>query len=210
MDGDNLGPLELQLKSGKETFTSDGAPLDFDVLEFWRWSTSDLVDNTTRGVLAEFIVAKALGIDTTLPREGWATWDLNWRVAPDTTLAIEVKSAAYLQSWGQKRLSTIQFVVPRRRGFDAVANELEQSASRHAHVYVFCLLAHQDKTTIEPTDLDQWRFWAVPTKHLDDRQRSQHSITLNSLITLAGEPVTFGELTAKVRRAGHEHLGVSD
>jgi hypothetical protein len=31
------------------------------VSDFWRWGFSNLTDNTTRGVLAEFLVASALG-----------------------------------------------------------------------------------------------------------------------------------------------------
>jgi hypothetical protein len=31
--------------------------LDATVSDFWRWAFSDLRDNTTRGILAEFLVA---------------------------------------------------------------------------------------------------------------------------------------------------------
>jgi hypothetical protein len=52
------------LRSGKEPFHSGGLDLGFSLLEFWRWRSSDLVSNTLRGVLAEFIVAKALDLPT--------------------------------------------------------------------------------------------------------------------------------------------------
>ena len=32
---------------------------DFNLLSFWKWAASDLVDNTWRGVPAEYLVAKA-------------------------------------------------------------------------------------------------------------------------------------------------------
>ena len=39
--------------------------------EFWEWAYDDLLTNTTRGVLAEYIVATALGIrDTKRVRMG--------------------------------------------------------------------------------------------------------------------------------------------
>ena len=206
MRDSGLGPLKLNLKSGTEQFSKPGGTAGFDVLEFWRWSASDLVLNTTRGALAEFIVAKALDLDVSRPREGWATWDLSWPISPDTTLAIEVKSSAYLQSWGQKDYSVIQFVVPKRRGYDAVENELESSASRHAHVYVLALLAHKDKATLDPLNLEQWRFYVLPTTKLDDRTRSQHSITLKSLEGLAGDSIGFDGLASAVKHAGLEQL----
>lgn len=76
--------------------------LDFDVYGFWRWRCSDLVSNATRGVLAEYIVAKALGVAEGV-REEWASYDLT---TPGGT-RIEVKSAAYIQSWHQETFSDI-------------------------------------------------------------------------------------------------------
>jgi hypothetical protein len=208
VNGDNLGPLEVSRKSGDEQFSVNERLAGFDLLEFWRWSASDLVDNTARGILAEFLVAKALGINTQRPRVSWAVWDLDWEMMPGLTLAIEVKSSAYVQCWGQKTLSTVQFVVPPRRAFDAENNVLDDVAARHAHVYVFALLAHRDKRTIDPMRLEQWQFYCLATKRLDERTRSQHSITLPSLEALTGPAVEFEALPDAVRRAGCEQLGL--
>ena len=69
--------------SGAGPFHADGDPAGFDLLDLWRWSTSDLVTNTTLGVLAEYIVARALGIGTDGVRQAWRTFDLlaedGWR-----------------------------------------------------------------------------------------------------------------------------------
>jgi hypothetical protein len=199
-----LGRLKIRRLSGLEVFHNNGVPHDFAVADFWSWSTSDLVDNTTRGVLAEYIVARALAIPTDQARDDWGAFDLR----TDEGLRIEVKSAAYVQSWTQQRLSTIQFVVSKRLGWDPETNEMGTEARRHADIYVFALLAHRDKTTIDPLDLSQWQFWAVPTRDLDERSRSQHSITLTSLLKLAGDPVGFEGLTAAVNEAAHEYGGV--
>ncbi len=47
------GPIDVKSKTGEESFTENGQKLNFDLKSFWRWSMSDLVSNTTRGVLAE-------------------------------------------------------------------------------------------------------------------------------------------------------------
>jgi hypothetical protein len=47
---------------GSERF----AGVDATVADFWRWAFSDLRDNATRGMFAEFLVAKAAG-DQRLP-----------------------------------------------------------------------------------------------------------------------------------------------
>jgi hypothetical protein len=94
-------------------------------------------DNTERGVLAEFIVPTALGIPADGVREGWAAWDLT----TPGGVRVEVKSAAYLQSWAQKKLSRISFSTPRTLTWDADGRGFADVAWRHAHVYVFALLA---------------------------------------------------------------------
>ena len=107
-----------------------------------------------------------------------------------------------MQSWSQKKLSAIQFVVPRKRGWDPETNVMEEEPSRHAQVYVFALLAHKDKATVDPLNLSQWRFCVLPTRVLDERARSQHSITLSSLEAVAGAPIDFWSLGKAVSRAG--------
>jgi len=194
MAENKLGPFEPTFKSGDVQFTSAGTPSRFELLEFWRWSASDLLDNTTRGVLAEYLVAKALNIAIRQPRESWSSWDLTWIVPNGATIKVEVKSAAYLQSWGQKDHSKIQFVVPKRRGFDSVNNRFDATPKRHTDLYVFALLNHKAKATVDPTNRDQWCFWVLPTSKLDARTRSQHSIGLRALQDLAGEAVHFEHL----------------
>jgi len=193
-----LGRLQVRRLSGDEVFHTNGLSAGFDVLDFWRWSTSDLIMNTTRGVLAEYIVARALGIPTHDVRDAWISYDL---VRPANGLRVEVKSAAYVQSWAQERLSEIKFLVPKRQGWDPETNSMDPKARRHAHIYVFALLAEKDQTRLNPLDLSQWQFWVVPTKDLDARKRSQHSITLNSLRKLAGDPVDFDGLRVAAERA---------
>ena len=167
---------------------------DYTVLDFWSWSASDLVSNATRGCLAEFIVAKALGISTIDVRDEWAAYDL---ITPDG-VKIEAKSAAYVQSWAQKRHSPIQFVTPKTRAWDPDTNLQATEAKRQADVYVFALLAHKDKATVDPLDLGQWRFYVLPTVTLDSRTRSQHSITLKTLDRICGDPVAYHDLRALV------------
>ena len=193
-----LGRCKTEFLSGDAKFHFNGTDdVNFDVQEFWAWSASDLVENTARGVLAEFLVAKALDISMTKPRRGWGSYDLK----TDDELKIEVKSAAYVQSWNQSKLSSIQFDIKKRQGWDPDTDIEAPVAQREADVYVFALLAHKDKPSINPLDLSQWEFWALATVELDRRERSQHSIALNSLIGLAGPSVGFNDLPDAFLRA---------
>jgi hypothetical protein len=180
----------------------NGQPLPITLLSFWQWSTSDLVSNVTRGRLAEFIVATALGIDISGVRNDWDAFDLITR----TGIKVEVKSAAHVQSWFQAKLSEVVFRAPRTRAWDPTTNRLSEESRRQADVYVLAFLHHSDKLTIDPLNLKQWSFFVVPTRVLDGRKRSQHSITLRSLEAL-GPSVLYPELAASVTQAAHAHRG---
>jgi len=193
----DLGPIDCERRHGDEPFHDGGRALGLDLLSFWQWSTSDVVSNATRGVLAEYLVAGALGVADGCIREEWAAYDLEAR---DGT-RVEVKSAAYIQSWHQERLSQISFPVPKTRGWDRETNRQDDDPRRKADVYVFALLAHTDQATLDPLDVSQWEFYVLPTRVLDERRRSQHSITLPSLRTLAGKAVDFAGLADAVAQA---------
>ncbi len=191
-----LGLIQATRRSGKETFHRDGIPLGFDLHDFWAWSVSDLVSNATRGRLAEYIVARGVGTSTAGVRNEWAAYDL---VTP-SGIKIEVKSAAYLQAWYQRQLSPIKFSVRRSRAWYPESNVQAKEATREADVYVFALLAHLDKQTLDPMNVAQWTFFVLPTATLDARRRSQRSITLKSLRGLTAD-LSLGELSGAVERA---------
>jgi hypothetical protein len=164
-------------KKGDEQFCANKTGLGYTLKDFWTWSVSDLVTNITRGRLAEFIVAKALGISTDVVRYDWDSFDLTTPAG----LKIEVKSAAYLQSWPQKKLTTIIFPIRKTRSWDEQTNIQSKESKRQADVYVFALLAHTDKPTVDPLNINQWEFYVVPTTVLDKYDRSEVSITLLTL-----------------------------
>jgi len=198
----NLGRMNATRKEGRESFHSNGRQLPFDLLSYWQWSASDLVSNATRGIVAEYIVACAMGLAKNGVRDEWAAYDLE----TPSGIKIEVKSAAYLQSWHQERLSPVKFVVPKTKAWDADTNTQSQESKRQADVYVFALLVHTDKETVDPLNIDQWHFYVLPTAVLDARKRSQHSITLKSLEKLCSEPTTYDELPKAVENCIGKHV----
>lgn len=202
----SLDRVTVARKSGRERFRHGSADLGFDLLTFWQWSGSDLLSNSMRGVLAEYLVARALRANADGAREEWASYDLT----TENGTKVEVKSAGYLQSWYQKQVSQISFVVPKRRPWDAETNRMGDVPARHADVYVFALLSHKDKLTVDPMDLDQWTFFALPTLVLDRRKRSQHSITVRTLEAIGGRSVAFGELRDAVIEAARRQKDMAD
>ena len=184
--------LEVARKSGEEHFSVAGEDLALRLLDFWRWSASDLVNNAARGILAEWIVASALGLNESVRRE-WDAFDL---LTKDGT-KIEVKSAAYLQSWEHAKLSAIQFDIRPTRAWNAELNAHDE-AMRQADIYVFCLLKHQDKTTLDPMNFDQWQFFVLSADTLNENCALQRTIGLKSLEKLKPRVVSYENLAVAI------------
>ena len=169
--------IKTTLKTGDESFTYSENDLDFRLIDFWKWSTSDLVNNTTRGILAEYIVAKALDIDTSTPRKEWDAYDL----ITSEGIKIQVKSASYIQSWSQKEYSKISFTIKKSKPWDSRSNSYGTESTRVADVYIFALLDHKDKETINPLNLDQWIFYILHVNDINNHYKNMNSLSLNSL-----------------------------
>jgi hypothetical protein len=193
----NLDHIKTSPKTGEEPFRSNDADMDFKLKDFWKWSVSDIVSNATRGRLAEFIVAKALGITTDVARDEWESFDLKTKEGK----RIQVKSSAYVQGWKQKQFSTISFSIKAKRSWDADSGILAATPAHQADVYIFALLTPQEEPPIDPLNINQWKFYVWSTIKLSAYPRSKHSITLKSLCHECGPSVDYFGLAEKVRSA---------
>jgi hypothetical protein len=147
------------------------------------------VSNATRGILAEYIVATALGLSDGL-REEWDAYDLKTK----DDIKIEVKSAAYIQSWHHANLSKITFGIQPTRAWDATTIFLAAETQRQVRIYIFCLLAHKDQNTLDPLNLDQWEFYLLPTSVLNASCTAQKTIGLAKLLKLGAKKVNYDEI----------------
>jgi hypothetical protein len=182
-------------KSGQEKFKSNGKELMADLLSFWQWSGSNLVDNAMRGALAEYIVAMDVGC-VDIIRGGWEVYDLE----SPAGVKIEVKSAAYLQTWGQNKFSSISFSIRKAFGWNAETNEVSTTKERGSEVYVFCVLAEKNQPRVDPLNLDQWEFYVVPTKILNEKFSDQKTISLKGLIDMGAKKLKYGELREEIQK----------
>lgn len=191
-----LKNIPAEPKNGTENITNNGIQIEYNLLDFWRWSVSDILSNATRGRFAEFIVGTAVGINPLDLRDEWDAYD----ITTDNGIKIEVKSASYIQSWNQKAFSKISFSIKKAKFWDAENNMRGGEPKRHADLYVLCHLKHKEQETIDPLKMEQWDFYVLPTFKLDNYERSQHSITLNSLKKLT-EPKQYSELNNAIETA---------
>jgi hypothetical protein len=180
-----------KLTGAQEIRGLEGATIE----DFWSWAYSDVLSNANRGVFAEFLVASALGLTGT-PRVEWNAVDLRYRGK-----AIEVKLSAYIQSWPQKRPSTIVFNIGRKRGCDAATNTSLPTPIRSADVYVFCLYPETERGRADVLDVPGWHFYVLPTGDMDALLGDQKSVRLNRLVLSCGSPVNFADLKCAVDKA---------
>ena len=169
--------------------------MNVSLSDFHQWAYSDVLTNTQRGVLAEYIVAKALGIE----EKGRVEWD-SFDLVTKEGIKIEVKSSAYLQTWQQKRLSTIKFGIQPTTSWDATKNEYINEVKRQADVYVFCVLHHQEQETVNPLDLTQWTFYVLETKVLNEKCELQKTIGLKSLLKLDAVVCDYSKLHSIIEK----------
>ena len=177
--------MEQQL-TGNEEFTLHGSSAGISVKDFWSWAYSDLLNNTQRGVMAEFLVYSSLKSEYPPPpprtqmRVNWLPFD----VTSPSGRRIEVKSAAYLQSWTTDFPAQIQYDIAPKLAWDGKSYATE--AKRNCDLFVFCLYTAltRDKSIL---DLDYWEFYVLPTSVLNDKIPNQKTISLSSLLKL--EPI---------------------
>lgn len=162
--------------------------------DFYNWAYNDLLMNNQRGHLAEYIVACALDITNNV-RDEWTPYDLEYK-----NIKLEIKSAAYLQSWHRKptaktKESKIIFGIAPTCDYDSITEQrIRGKKQRRADVYVFCLLKHRDMQTVNPTDTEQWAFWVVSTELINQLCGMNKTISMGVLEKNFGTPVLFGDL----------------
>lgn len=198
----DLKKIDAISKTGKEKLLFDGKDLKYNLLDFWRWSVSDILSNATRGRFAEFIVGTAIGLKPENSRDEWSAYDLTTK----SGIKIEIKSSAYIQSWNQKKYSEILFSIKPARYWDAETNTQHKEAKRHSDIYVFCLLKHKKQSTINPLEMKQWEFYVSSIFMLDSYKRSQNSITLNSLKKLT-KPIGYRDLEKAIKNLKIKETG---
>lgn len=172
----------MEQLTGNEEFTLHGSATGLTVQDFWRWAYSDLIDNTQRGVMAEFLVYSSLRSTPppTQMRENWVPYD----VTSPSGRRIEVKSAAYIQAWTPENIfAQIRFDIGKKLAWDNETASYSSEAKRNCDLYVFCLFTAMTKD-ISLLDLDYWDFYVLPTSVLNEKVPDQKGIALSSLLKL--------------------------
>ena len=193
---DGLNALPPKFLTGNEPFRGSSIQSALSLRDYWQWSTSCLMDNTARGLVAEFLVATALEVHRRSPRVEWAPYDFEAEI-DGRMVSIEVKSSAYVQSWRQKKYSNLQFDIRPTCKWNPETGKYSDEPGR-ADIYVFCALVEQ--TVCEHAaalNTDNWRFRVIEGKQLCDRK----TIAWDGLKQFAPKCVGYEDLRQRIEQA---------
>ena len=157
-------------------------------VNFWRWAYSDLLQNITRGIVGEFIVAWAINADNT-PRQPWDAFDLKTKDGK----RIEVKTTAYLQAWTYNKKVLPKFVIAQRRLWTESEGQTK-TPEFNADIYVLCYFNEKDRDNADPRNLDQWNFWVFSQKEIIKLLNGKKSISIKKLEESGIKSLDFNEL----------------
>lgn len=187
----SLRPIPVAPLAGDEPFTH----IDATVADFWRWAFSDLLENTTRGIVAEFLVSHALGAIATL-RKSWQNYD----VLTPSGVRVEVKASGYLQSWPQATVSRIGFGKLSGLAWDENTGEFGDQRSVRADVFVFAVQTCTDHELYDALDIDQWEFYVVPAAAI--RGVGHRSVGIGFVREhAAAGPIALGQVAGAIETA---------
>lgn len=172
--------------TGKEDFIFEKEKTGIKISDFWSWAYSDLLNNTYRGILAEFIVFSAISKnDSSNIRVDWMPYD----ITSPSGRKIEVKSSAYLQSWIKEYYSEILFDIAPKYAWSPDQG-YSPERKRNSDLYVFCVYTALTKEQYI-LNLDFWDFYVISTSVLNNKNPEQKKIGLSSLMKLNPIKTTY-------------------
>ena len=174
---------------GNEKFEYNGEALDYSFLDFWRFHYSNIYD--IQGRIAEFIVARALGITESQNDQYWTLWDMTYR-----DMKIEVKETSYYHSYNEKgKYSTYRsFGIGMAHGSYDTAKSGNSEYKRQSDVYVFCLNTGYTAEESYPLNLNNWEFYIVPTSVINEKCGNNKSITLTRIQNMGYNALSYSEV----------------
>lgn len=188
--------------TGKEIFMFDGHEVGFNLLDFWSFEYSNVYD--LQDEIAEFIVAKALGINLPHNKERWTLYDILYR---DTR--IEIKETSYYHPWNENgNISNRRtFGIGKAHSLYEFPDETDKY-ERQNDLYIFCVVNGENRDTSNPLMLNNWDFYIVPTSIINEKCNENKTISLSRICSLGFTATKYDELRQKIDEAIDKSLNI--
>ena len=177
---------------GKDLFELDGKTLDFSYMDFWKFQFSNIYN--LQEYIAEFLVAKSLGVTESFNTDHWTLYDVFYR-----NTRIEVKQTSYYHPWNEGgKVSDVRVfgITKANSNYESAAED--NRYERQNDIYVFCLNTGKTKEESYPLNLNNWEFYVVPTTFINEHCGDNKSISLNRLRSFGFAPLRYDEIKKAV------------
>lgn len=192
MPSDEIVRMKSPPLDGSEAFSGIEG-LEAHVRDFWRFAMPDFRVNVIRGLLAEYLVWRALGVDEPGYIE-WDAFDVDWE-----GIHVEVKSSGLLQAWRQAEPSKLVFTGLKAKWQSIDGKHTDQEAKYKADVYVFAAHMATSHEDYDHLDLRHWQFAVLSRSKLE--AIGQKSISWPVVLRSSGGETSWHDLQRAVRAA---------
>ena len=177
--------------NGNENFSLNNKEMDFGILDFWKYKYSNVWN--MQEYIAEFIIEKALGMEKSHNTDSWTLYDILYR-----NTRIEVKETSYYHPWNEDGNISSQRTFGITMANSRYENEIEENKfERQNDIYVFCLNTGQTKEESNPMNLNNWEFYIIPTKTINEECGKNKTISLNRIRKMTSV-VKYEEIKNKI------------
>lgn len=175
--------------TGKEEFKFGNESVGLTILDFWQFKYSNIYN--MQEIIAEFLVAKALEKTEADNDEYWTLWDVSYRGK-----RIEVKETSYYHPWneGKKVSNQRAWSIGKANSSYEDEDTINNRYERQNDIYVFCLNDGETKETANPLDLNNWKFYVVPTSFINEHCGDNKTISLGRVQKFGFEAKTYYNL----------------
>lgn len=173
-----LNNESISLFSGLEKFTLNGIPVGLSIKDFWQFQYSNIWD--MQEYIAEFLVAKALELEVPQNCNGWTLWDILYK-----NTRIEIKTTSYYHSWSPDGKISNRRVFGISKAFTKYKDSTSEF-KRQNDIYIFCLNTGNTREESNPLHLENWQFYIVPTKVINEKCKDNKTISLGKVQKLTG------------------------
>ena len=180
--------------SGKEKFTQHGNETNLSILDFWQFKFSNIYN--MQEIMAEYLVAKALGKDEADNDAYWTLFDIAY-----SGKRIEVKKSSYYHPWNEDgKISDQRIFSIAKANSSYEDNTKENRYERQNDIYVFCLNVGKTKEEANPLNLDNWQFYIVPTSFINENCGNNKTISLGRIRNFGFEAKNYYEIEDEINR----------
>jgi hypothetical protein len=169
-------------------FIFDDNDTGLTLLDFWKFRYCNIFD--LQESIAEFIVAKALGKETADNLEYWTLYDIDYRGK-----RVEVKETSYYHPWNKDGKVSMQRTFGITKANSSYGDKTHENRyERQNDVYVFCLNTGFTAEESYPLNLNNWEFYIVPTKVINEKCENQKTVSLQRIKQLGFEAKRYDEI----------------